>query len=183
MLSSSRLISRRIPNRCGLHISSKRESAFQRSRIVVRQEKDPHQLASDMVRDAPDARSFNGDRISGTEALQSITPEQKMKNYVMAIGLVGFCTGVWYYSIQSVGKADGGFDALQAEAQEARIIKVKKDAETIDVQDLTQLDETIQSLDENELEQIASLDDMTHNTSGGKGPFWKRVVFFWKKQQ
>lgn len=149
-----------------------------RSRNVHRPEKDPHQVASDMVRDAPDARSFDGQRISGTEALQSITPEQKMRNYVTAFGLVAFCTGVWYYSIQSVGKADGGFDALQAEAQEARDINARKNAETIDAQDLAELDATVETMDS---DGAAIMGEQSTNASNkNRKPLWKRVVFFWR---
>jgi hypothetical protein len=176
MLSSSRLVARRNFSHRAFQTSAKNEAAFKRSRNIHRPEKDPHQMASDMVRDAPDARAFDGQRISGTEALQSITPEQKMRNYVTAFGLVTFCTGVWYYSIQSVGKADGGFDALQAEAQEVRDLNARKDAETIDAQDLADLDATVERMDS---EGVDVMGDQNASIKDRK-PLWKRVVFFWR---
>ena len=177
MLSSSRLVARRNFSHRSFQTSTRNEAAFKRSRNVHRPEKDPHQVASDMVRDAPDARALDGQRISGTEALQSITPEQRMRNYVTAFGLVTFCTGVWYYYIQSVGKADGGFDALQAEAQEARDINARKDAETIDARDLVELDATVENLDAEE--EIIG-DQSMNESSKNRKPLWKRVVFFWR---
>jgi hypothetical protein len=176
MLSSSRLVARRNFSHRAFQTSAKNEAAFKRSRNIHRPEKDPHQMASDMVRDAPDARAFDGQRISGTEALQSITPEQKMRNYVTAFGLVTFCTGVLYYSIQSVGKADGGFDALQAEAQEVRDLNARKDAETIDAQDLADLDATVERMDS---EGVDVMGDQNASIKDRK-PLWKRVVFFWR---
>ena len=56
-------------------------------------------------------------RIPGTEAIASLTPEQRIRNFAMALTLVGFATGIWWYSIQAVGKSETGVDQLRAEAQ------------------------------------------------------------------
>mmetsp|Transcript_11128 Transcript_11128/g.16234 ORF Transcript_11128/g.16234 Transcript_11128/m.16234 type:complete len:212 (-) Transcript_11128:129-764(-) len=147
--------------------------------------KDPHQLASERVRKAPDSR------IPGTEALESITPEQKMKNYATALGLVTFCTGVWYYSIKSVGKAEGGIDELRAEAQEARDVMDRKSAENKNAEELAQLDVTMSEMGDDAdgvIVDVAAQGEGESNTVGGAGrkkagrPLWKKIVFFWKRE-
>jgi hypothetical protein len=151
--------------------------------------KDPHQIASDMVNNAPDSR------ISGTEALASMTPEQRMRNYVTALGLVSFSIGVWYYSIQSVGRADGGVDELRAEAQEAKTVRERKSAEEQNSKELAQIDVTMSQYgDEAEdlVVAVAAPDDIAQKeeaaligesgtNSSSRRPLWKRVVFFWRR--
>ncbi len=147
---------------------------------------DPEQLASDMVRRASDSR------ISGSEALESITPEQKMRNYVTALGLLTFCTGVWYYSIQSVGKAEGGMEELREEAQEAMDALDRKNMEEKNAEELAQLDVTLASNygdgDDDVIVAVAAPDEiaeMEENAITGKKnsgrPLWKKVVFFWRR--
>mmetsp|Transcript_17015 Transcript_17015/g.32201 ORF Transcript_17015/g.32201 Transcript_17015/m.32201 type:complete len:228 (+) Transcript_17015:430-1113(+) len=162
----------------------------QQQQQLQQQAKDPHQIASDMVKDAPDTR------ISGTEALASMTPEQRMRNYVTAFGLVSFCIGVWYYSIQSVGRADGGVDELRAEAQEAKDLRERKSVEEQNAKEMAQLDVTMSQYgdepddlvvavaapDEIAQREEAALSSGTDNKrKGGSRPLWKRVVFFWKR--
>ncbi|GFH52978.1 hypothetical protein CTEN210_09454 [Chaetoceros tenuissimus] len=149
--------------------------------------KDPHQIASDMVKAAPDSR------ISGIEALESITPEQKMRNFLTAFGLVSFSVGVWYYSIQSVGKAEGGMEELRAEAQEARDVRDRKIEEEKNAQDLAQIDVTMSQYgdDADDMvvavaapDAIAQMEEdavKAGKTSSGR-PLWKKVVFFWRKE-
>lgn len=153
------------------------------------QMKDPHQIASDMVKDAPDIR------VSGTEALASMTPEQRMRNYVTAFGLVSFCIGVWYYSIQSVGRADGGIDELRAQAQEAKDSRERKTAEEQNAQNMAQIDVTMSQYgqdaddlvvavaapDEIAQQEEASLSGGKDQKKGSSKALWKRVVFFWKR--
>jgi len=148
---------------------------------------DPEQLASDMVKRAPDSR------ISGSEALESITPEQKMRNYATALGLVGFCTGIWYYSIQAVGKPEGGMDDLRAEAKDAMDALDRKNLEEKNAEELAQLDVTMASNygDGNDdivvavaaPDEIAELAEkaVTGERKAGR-PLWKKVVFFWRKE-
>eukprot|EP00956_Cyclotella_meneghiniana_P043539 scaffold274854_cov53-Cyclotella_meneghiniana.AAC.1 len=50
--------------------------------------------------------SNSSSRPSGSEAIASLTPEQKMSNYAMAGGLLAFVSYVFYYSLASVGGAD-----------------------------------------------------------------------------
>lgn len=154
------------------------------------QAKDPHQIASDMVKDAPDIR------VSGTEALASMTPEQRMRNYVTAFGLVSFCIGVWYYSIQSVGRADGGVDELRAQAQEAKDLRERKSAEEQTAKEMAQIDVTMSQYGDEaddlvvavaapaeiaQQEEAALSASTDKNNKGSSKALWKRVVFFWKR--
>jgi len=153
------------------------------------QSQDPHQLASERVRKAPDSR------ISGSEALESITPEQKMRNYATALGLVSFCTGVWYYSIQAVGQTDGGVSDLRAEAKEAMDALDRKNMEEKNAEELAQLDISMGSYGSEEDDDmivavaapdaIAEIEESALKGSGsnksGK-PLWKKVVFFWRRE-
>ena len=63
-------------------------------------------------------------RISGTEAISSLMREQKMSNYAMAGGLLGFVSFIFYYSLVSVGGADNAkqifFGKKDADAAPAR---------------------------------------------------------------
>ncbi len=78
-------------------------------------------------------------RTPGTEAIASLTREQKISNYAMASGLIAFVSYVFYYSLASVGGgenakrvmlgADGdgkegsvnpGFEEFLKEANEGR---------------------------------------------------------------
>mmetsp|Transcript_10288 Transcript_10288/g.15426 ORF Transcript_10288/g.15426 Transcript_10288/m.15426 type:complete len:204 (-) Transcript_10288:512-1123(-) len=149
--------------------------------------KDPHQLAADRVRDASDSR------ISGTEALSALTPEQKIRNYATALGLISFSVGIWYYSIQAVGKSDGGMDALQAEAQEAKDARERKSAQEMNAQDLAQIDVTMAQYGDDADDMVVAIaapdaiaQQEEEALAGGKKkggkPLWKKVVFFWKKE-
>eukprot|EP01083_Nonionella_stella_P075137 204067_1 len=125
-----------------------------------------------MVKNAPDSR------ISGTEALSALTPQQKMRNYATALGLAGFCTGVWYYSISAVGQADGGIDELRLEAQEARDNLGKKSVEEMNAEELASLDDTADEIAQQEEELI-----ITGGEKKVKRPMWKKVLLFWKKER
>lgn len=61
---------------------------------------DPHLLANEMV------SSENRIRIPGTESVATLTKEQKLSNFAMAAGLLGFVSYIFYYSLASVGGAD-----------------------------------------------------------------------------
>jgi hypothetical protein len=63
---------------------------------------DPHAIANEMV---SSAITMEG-RTSGTEAIASITKEQKMSNYAMASGLLAFVSYIFYYSLSSVGGSE-----------------------------------------------------------------------------
>jgi hypothetical protein len=45
-------------------------------------------------------------RTAGTEAIASITKEQKLSNYAMASGLLAFVSYIFYYSLSSVGGSE-----------------------------------------------------------------------------
>jgi hypothetical protein len=149
---------------------------------------DPEQLAMEMVRRAPNSR------VSGSVALESMTPEQRMKNYVTALGLVAFVTGVWYYSIQAVGKSEGGMDDLREEAMDAMDALDRKKMEEKNAEELAQLDVTLASNyggDDDVIVAVAAPDEIAQieeNAVTGAGkkksgrPLWKKVVFFWRRE-
>jgi hypothetical protein len=149
---------------------------------------DPHEVADSMIRTA--ATEI---RTPGTEALNKLTTEQKMKNYVMALSLIGFSTGVWYYSIQSVGKPEGGMEELLADAEDAKQIHISNSENEKSVEELTQLDITMSDFEGDDIivavaadDDIAQREEDINNMAGKKGksgrPLWKKVVFFWKKE-
>jgi len=76
-----------------------------------------------------------GDEIAALE----VSPETKLKNAAMAAALFGFCFGVAWYSMNSVGQAGGGGssgddisddDPLAQLRREARQAQTKRDRET-----------------------------------------------------
>jgi len=156
---------------------------------------DPHAMASEMVRRAPDGRT------AGTDAIASITPEQKMRNFALATGLLGFCTWVWWYSIQSVGKAEGSIEDLRAEAEDARVVAEQKSVTEKEAEELAQLDVTMSQLGDEIGEDgddvmvaVAAPDDIAQeeeelnisakkkgSATGGR-PLWKKIVFFWRRE-
>lgn len=156
---------------------------------------DPHVLAQQMIKNSSDARP------QATEALASMTPEQKMRNYATAAGLVAFVTGVWWYSMQAVGRSDGGFEELQAEADEARALAETKSLSEIEAEKLIEIDVTMSNLETEDGEDIgegvfvavAAPDDIAReeealnlaakDKGGASGrPLWKKVVFFWRRE-
>lgn len=62
-------------------------------------ESDPHSIANERVSAAADF----GLRTPGTEAVATLTTEQKLSNYAMASGLLAFVSYIFYYSLASVG--------------------------------------------------------------------------------
>jgi hypothetical protein len=148
---------------------------------------DPHQLAADRVRDASDSR------IAGTEALSALTPQQKLRNYATAIGLISFSVGVWYYSIQAVGKSDGGMDALTNDAEEARVARDRRSEQEMNAQDLAQIDVTMSQYGDDADDMVVAIaapdaiarqeeEALAGGKKKGGRPLWKKVVFFWKRE-
>ena len=128
----------------------------------------------------------------GTEALESITSEQRYKNYAGAVGLISFSIGVWYYSIQAVGQSAGGVD-LRAEAEEARDVRDMKSAQEMNAQDLAQIDVTMAQYGDDADDMVVAVaapdhiaqqeeDALTAGKKKGGRPLWKKVVLFWKKE-
>jgi hypothetical protein len=162
---------------------------------------DPHAMASEMIKKSEG-------RMQGTEAIASMTPEQRMRNYVTAAALVGFATWVWWYSMQSVGRSkDSSGDGndierkLRSEAEDAVKSAETKTISEQEAEELAQLDLTLGNDDDDlvgddVIVAVAAPDDVAtseedinlaaqKNKSGGdsttKRPLWKKVVFFWKK--
>jgi len=154
---------------------------------------DPHQVSDSMIRNSP-----TDIRVPGTEALNSVTMNKKIKNYVLAMTLVGFCTGVWYYSIQSVGRPEGGMEELLADAADAKKDQLSKSESERSAEELAQLDVTMSQLDGEGVDgedlfvavaaddEVAQREEDLNMIAGKKGksgrPLWKKIVFFWKKE-
>lgn len=108
---------------------------------------------------------------------------------------MGFCTSVWWYSIQSVGRAEGGIEDLQAEANEAREVRQEKEVSDGKMEELAGLDVTMSQMsgDMEGVEvavaaeaEVAQMEEDLNNAANGKNakgkrPLWKKVVFFWKR--
>jgi len=155
---------------------------------------DPHAMASELIeRNA-------ADRVPGTVAIQYLSTEQKMKNFALAGVLMGFCTWVWWYSMNAVGRADKTTDdgsdpleTLRAEAQEAKNRK-KKSVSEEEAEELAQLDIGVNEKDllgDDVTLAVAAPDDVAQQEEdrnkaalkkGSSRPLWKKIVLFWKKE-
>ena len=175
----------------------------QQQEAVVR-EFDPHAMASDMIHKSEG-------RMQGTDAIASMTAEQKMRNYGTAAALLGFVTWVWWYSMQSVGKSSSSSSPddietkLREEAQDAVKDAESKTLSQQEAEELAQLDVTMSSeLDADVVgeandvivavaapDEIATAEEdlnlaaaATHKTTSHTNgrPLWKKIVFFWRKE-
>lgn len=112
-------------------------------RAAERFKSDPHFIANEMV-----ASGSGGGRAPGTEAVATLTKEQKISNFAMATGLFGFVSYIFYYSLASVGGAENakalifggdirqtqeggetvnpGFEEFLKEANEGRSVEEKR---------------------------------------------------------
>jgi len=156
---------------------------------------DPHQTASKMIKNSSDTR------IAGTEAVASISPQEKMRNYATALALLGFCTSVYLYSLRAVGRPDGGMDEFLEEADEARKEMKQKSEADRKAEELVELDDAMSQLSaeigedaEEIMAAVAAPEDfaqdgeeLINDATRGKGsgsekkPLWKKVVFFWRR--
>ena len=147
-------------------------------------------------------------RIPGTEAIASLTPEQRMRNFGTAGFLVAFVGGVWWYSMQAVGRAEADEVSLRAEAEEARGAAEREMMQQKEAEELAELEVTMANLAEAEAGgelidvkdaditvAVAAPDDIAREeeerniaarkraVGGGDGrPLWKKVVFFWRRE-
>lgn len=102
--------------------SQKRSSASQHSKQTASSEAgkyttaDPHAIANEMVFSAT---TIEG-RTAGTEAIASITKEQKLSNYAMASGLLAFVSYIFYYSLSSVGGEENAKQFLMGDGNEGK---------------------------------------------------------------
>jgi hypothetical protein len=135
---------------------------------------DPEQTASEMVNNSPSGDIHS--RISGIDALASITPEQKRANFALAACLLGFSTWVWYYSMNAVGQSSSSSSSsssndneqdvfalsersLREEAEDARVRLEKKKREESDAKEMMDLDNVLKGNDggvelENEMNRV-----------------------------
>lgn len=158
---------------------------------------DPQQMASEFIH-------FSAARKQGSESVQELTQTQKLQNYGLALSLVGFVTWVWYYSMTSVGRAEGGMEQLLSEAQDARDAKERKSIAEREVEELVNAEMSLGSLDSADeamggkglVVAVAAPDDIARKeeernlevaasrNKGAQGgrPLWKKVVFFWRRE-
>ena len=196
LFHSGRMVLRK-PTKSSISSKKRAKQVQQQSQQVPKEEVefDPHAMASEMIQNS----STDG-RIQGTEAIASMTPEQKMKNYATATTLVGFVTFVWWYSMQSVGRntstdssdEDGIESRLREEAKDATNHANAKRISDEEVQELTQLDVTLDASDDDLIVAVAAPDDIatleedrnlgtTTSNATTHRPLWKKIVFFWKR--
>jgi hypothetical protein len=138
---------------------------------------DPHAMAERFVKDSPETR------ISGQESLESVPLQTKLQNYALATVLLGFVTGVWWYSANAVGRADEVSLVLEAEeARETREVKKQQEEYISDMGAVDQEDGEI-TLAVAAPDDIASEEEDLNREVLPKSdrPLWKRIIFFWKK--
>lgn len=167
-------------NRSTQRIVSRRTFATKKPTPSSRES--PEEMADRFVRDDTSGR------ISGTEALESVPFQTKARNAAMAALLVGFVTGVWWYSMNAVGAADQVTFELEAEeARERALLKAAKEEENAN---LANMEMGIVDQDEEgditvavaAPDEVASEEEDKNRALLKKSdrPLWKRVVFFWR---
>mmetsp|Transcript_65141 Transcript_65141/g.76521 ORF Transcript_65141/g.76521 Transcript_65141/m.76521 type:complete len:202 (-) Transcript_65141:440-1045(-) len=153
------------------------------------EELDPQQMAAVLI-----ARNKStAPRLQGSETSDHMPLKVQLSNGAMAVGLVGFVTWVWWYSIKAVGGAgneeiknqnssavsiptgEGGFQQLQREAEVERERRSLRKAEEKRVRKEILGDEYEDDDDEEEV------DNEQPKKKSGR-PLWKKVVFFWKRE-
>lgn len=176
---------------------------------------DPHAIANEMVF----STAMTEGRTSGTEAIASMTREQKLSNYAMASGLLASVAYIFYYSLSSVGGVentkqiflgDGGGgstgnpgfeeflkDANEGRSQEERKLEEERVAkgharELAELEHTTAArlkaegveDEIVASANEEEEKEMTRVAGFEEGSGGEvvkRKPFWKKIVFFWRR--
>ena len=128
---------------------------------------------------------------AGSEGGDKVTNDPTMRNLVMALGLFGFVTAVFFYSLNAVGRGeelDGGeldpLARLKAEAQEAREMEKYKHQGRMSQEEIHELetgrssmtDDTavLEAALEEEANRKAFGDDSdTTKTAKKKKPWWR----------
>jgi len=110
-----------------------------------------------------------------------VTPEMKMANVALAVVLVGFVTGVWYYSMTAVGSQEKGGDdplaQLKLEAQEAMDRQEKENTPDQRAQQLLQeFNRGEHYPDKAELDALEELEQMEKEDGKKKKKSWWK---FW----
>lgn len=140
---------------------------------------DPHQMADRFVKNSQG-------RLSGTEALESVPTAVKLRNVALATTLVGFVTGVWWYSMNAVGRADEvSFELEAEEARERALLRAAKEEEH---ENWANLEMGASDVDDEVVVAVAAPDDIASEEEAmnralmkkNEKPLWKRVVFFWR---
>jgi hypothetical protein len=130
------------------------------------------------------------DRPSGQESLESVPFQTKLQNYGLAVTLVGFVTGVWWYSMNAVGRADEvSFEQMAQEARTVRDVKRLQEDEIIS--DIGSIDQQVNDGGDDIITvAVAAPDDIASEEEDANRPppvlaksdrpLWKRVFLFWK---
>jgi len=127
---------------------------------------------------------YSSKRTPGTESIRELTPQQRQANYMVAAVLVTFVSSVFYYSMNAVGKAEGGMEALVEEASYAK----KKSSAEEEVEELLKLED----VEDTEIalaapKEVAEREEARlkakkgDNSSLNDRPLWKKIVFFWRR--
>lgn len=143
---------------------------------------DPHAMAERFVKNS------SKDRPSGQESLESVPFQTKLQNYGLAVTLVGFVTGVWWYSMNAVGRADEvSFEQMAQEARTVRDVKRLQEDEIIS--DIGSIDQVNDGGDGIIMVAVAAPDEIASEEEDANRPpvlaksdrpLWKRVLLFWK---
>lgn len=149
------------------------------SRNSPKPNEDPHVMAERLVKNSADSRP------SGQESLEAVPFQTKLQNYALASVLLGFVTGVWWYSANVVGRAADDDVIFIEEAREARDTRELKKREEEFISDMGAVDQE----SENVTLAVAAPDDIASEEEDlnrevlpkSDRPLWKRIIFFWKK--
>ena len=128
---------------------------------------------------------------AGSEGGEKVTNDPTMRNIVMALGLFGFVTSVFFYSLNAVGRGEelegGELDPLarlKAEAQEAREMEKYKHQGRMSQEEIHELETGRSSMTDDTavleaaLEEEANMkafgdDSDTTKTAKKKKPWWR----------
>jgi len=127
---------------------------------------------------------YSSKRTPGTESIRELTPQQRQANYMVAAVLFTFVSSVFYYSMNAVGKAEGGMDALVEEASYAK----KKSTAEEEVEELLKMED----VEDAEIalaapKEVAEREEARlkakhgDNAASNDRPLWKKIVFFWRR--
>lgn len=139
---------------------------------------DPQQIAAKMI--------YSDKRVPGKDSIKELTTLQKISNYVLATVLMGFVSGVFFYSMNVVGRTE---DAIEDLVKEASFAKERTAAEE-EVEELLELEGNVDvevaiaadaaTAEKMEKELLGNKVDTEDNTKNGNRPIWKKILLFWK---
>lgn len=114
---------------------------------------------------------WDDDEIS-RDAIIQMTPEIKMKNYLLATALFGFCVGVWWYSMHAVGQAADPNDPLATLREEAAVAQREIDRRERSASDQRKM---LQDFQAGRFDLDVMEEDEPDNDDSSSRPWWR----FW----